>query len=405
MRIAESHAFAYQIISQVSGRGKAAFGRIVHVLPFGNDMRHHVGKGAQAVDQGVDRIEQRFLVFLVVLVVSQRLALHQHQQRHQVAGDTAGFASHQFGHIRVFLLRHDRRAGAEGIGNIDEVELRAGPQDHFFGKTRQMHHDQAAGSREFDGEIAVADRIERVGRRAAEAEQVGRHLPVDRVTGAGQCGSAQGHDVETFLAVLQPFVVTAQHFKPGHQVVAERDRLGNLQVREAGHDRVGFLFGQIEDGCLQAFELAADAVDLAAQIQANIGRHLVVARAARMQFFAGDADHVGQPRFDVHVHIFLLDRPGKLAVPDFLPDLGQAADDVVAFLLSQDADFAEHGRMRDGALDILLRHALVKIHRSGEYLNKGIGRLGKAGTGKFVGINCGHGGFFNALTENPELYN
>jgi hypothetical protein len=49
-------------------------------LGLTRDAGHHVGEDAQRVGERVDGVEQRFLVFLVVLVVGQRLALHQRQQ-------------------------------------------------------------------------------------------------------------------------------------------------------------------------------------------------------------------------------------------------------------------------------------------------------------------------------------
>jgi hypothetical protein len=75
-------------------------------------------KARSAAAHRVDGVEQRLLVFLVVLVVRQRLRFHQRQQAHQVSGNAAALAAHQFGHVRVLLLRHDRRAGAEAIRQI-----------------------------------------------------------------------------------------------------------------------------------------------------------------------------------------------------------------------------------------------------------------------------------------------
>ncbi len=72
---------------------------------------------------------------------------------------SSGLAAHELGHIGIFLLRHDRRAGAEAIWQVDEVELRRSPKNELFGKTREVHHDCAAAARDFDREIAVAHRV------------------------------------------------------------------------------------------------------------------------------------------------------------------------------------------------------------------------------------------------------
>jgi hypothetical protein len=40
-----------------------------------------------------------------------------------VAVDAAGLAARELGDVRVALLRHDRRAGAVAVGEVDEAEV------------------------------------------------------------------------------------------------------------------------------------------------------------------------------------------------------------------------------------------------------------------------------------------
>jgi len=142
-------------------------------------------------------------------------------------------------------------------------------------------------------------------------------LAVDRVGGAGQCGSAERHAVDPLAAVGEAFPVALEHFEPGQHMVAEGDRLGGLQVGEAGHDGGCLALGLVQQAGHQSLHFVVDQVDLVAQLQADVGGDLVVAGAAGVQLLAGDADHVGEARFDVHVHIFQLDRPGELASLEF----------------------------------------------------------------------------------------
>ena len=121
--VTERHAFLDQIIRQIRRGRETALGRYAHVIGFGTNSRHHVSVCFQAAFDGVDRVEQRFLVFLIVLVVRQRLAFHQHEQGHQMAGHPSGFAPDKLRYIGVFFLRHDRRAGAKTIGQINKVKL------------------------------------------------------------------------------------------------------------------------------------------------------------------------------------------------------------------------------------------------------------------------------------------
>ena len=214
--------------------------------------------------QGIGGVEQRFLVFLVVLVVGQRLALHQGQQAGEGAEHPAGLAAYQLRHVGVLLLRHDRGAGAEAVGQVDELELRAGPQHQLFREARQVHHRQAGGGAEFDGEVAVGDAVQGVTANRVEAQQLAGDLALDRVGGAGQGRRAERHAVDPLAAVDQALVVAAEHLEPGQQVVAEGHRLGGLQVGETGHDGVGFRFGQAQQALLQAGDLGEDGVDLVA---------------------------------------------------------------------------------------------------------------------------------------------
>ena len=64
-----------------------------------------------------------------------------------------------------------------------------------------------------------------------------------------------------------------------------------------------------------------DFVDFAAQVETNVGRHLVVAAAARVQALAGVADQLRKTRFDVKVHVFEFKLPLEFAGRDFVADL------------------------------------------------------------------------------------
>ena len=254
MRIAERQTFLDQIICQI-GRGGIALQRgAAHGFWFDCDAGNHVGIDAQCLRQGVHGVEQRLLVFLVVFVVGQRLTLHQREQGDQMAVYTAGLAAHQFRYVGVLLLRHDGRAGAEAVGDVDEADHRAHPQDQFFGESRQMRHDECGTGGEFDGKITIRNGIQRVFTHAFETQQIGDALALDRIAGAGQCRRAQRQAVDTLATVDEALRVTLEHFVIRHQMMRETNRLCDLQVRESGHDGPGVLFGQIKDRYLQIID-------------------------------------------------------------------------------------------------------------------------------------------------------
>ena len=196
--IAKRQAFFHQIVGEVGGGGKAFFGRVFHGLGihpdaalFGAGGRvhlaaHHLGKDAQRVFQGVHRVKQRLFVFLVVFVVGQRLAFHQGDQTHQMADHTTGFAPRQFGHIGVFLLRHDGRTRGEAVCQLDESKVLAHPNDQLFRQAADVHHAQRGGGGELDGEVAVAHRVQAV------LAQLRLTLGVDHAQGGGDTGAVQG---------------------------------------------------------------------------------------------------------------------------------------------------------------------------------------------------------------------
>ena len=66
-------------------------------------------------------------------------------------------------------------------------------------------------------------------------------------------------------------------------MMAEGDRLGGLQMGEARHHRAGKFERLGGERQLQHAERAVERADLVAHIEPEIGRHLIVARARRVQ--------------------------------------------------------------------------------------------------------------------------
>ena len=79
VRVTERHAFLDQVVGQIRCGGEPPLGGDAHIVSLGFNGRHHVGICLEAAFNGIHHIKQWFLVFLVVLVVSQRLAFHQGQ--------------------------------------------------------------------------------------------------------------------------------------------------------------------------------------------------------------------------------------------------------------------------------------------------------------------------------------
>ncbi len=78
-------------------------------------------------------VKQRLFVLLQVAVVGERQPFKERQRLHEVADDARALASGELRDVGVLLLRHDARAGREGVGQPHEAELGRRPEDHLLG--------------------------------------------------------------------------------------------------------------------------------------------------------------------------------------------------------------------------------------------------------------------------------
>ena len=85
---------------------------------------------------------------------------------------------------------------------------------------------------------------------------------------------------------------------------------------------------------LKPGEQRVDRVDLVTHIEAEIGRHLIVARSRRMQLAGHRPDQLGEPALDIQMNV--LERAGEVefARLDLGGDLVEAARDLLGFFLA-----------------------------------------------------------------------
>ena len=97
--------------------------------------------------------------------------------------------------------------------------------------------------------------------------------------------------------------------------MAEGHRLGALHMGEARHHRPGMGERLVGERRHQLAHLAVDGVDGVAHPQAEIGRHLIVARARGVQPPGRRADQFGEAGLHVHVDVLigLAEREAALA--------------------------------------------------------------------------------------------
>ncbi len=146
-------------------------------------------------------------------------------------------------------------------------------------------------------------------------------------------------------------------------MMAEGDRLGRLQMGEAGHRHAGALERARGQRALQLGDPRDQRVDRVAHPEAEIDRDLVVARARGMQTPSGGADDLGEPA--LHVHMDVLERARELEAPrlDFALDLSKTPRDGLGVGGFDDALAGEHGDVGLRTGDVLGGELTVEVDR------------------------------------------
>ena len=118
-----------QVVGQV-GRGEgAARHRRGHAVAAEVGRGDHPGHRRQEQVDRVDGVEEVGLVLLQVLVVGERQAVEDAEQPGEVRRQARRLRAGQLGGVRVLLLGQHRRARGEGVVELDEAVLVAGPED------------------------------------------------------------------------------------------------------------------------------------------------------------------------------------------------------------------------------------------------------------------------------------
>ena len=129
-------------------------------------------------------------------------------------------------------------------------------------------------------------------------------VAIDRKRGAGQRRGAERRFVQPLARIRKAAAVARGHLDIGKQMMPERHRLRGLQMGEAGHHGSGMFQRAGDQRLLERGQRRIGLVDRVADIEAEIGRDLVVARARGVQPARSRPDQLGKPALDVHVNVF-----------------------------------------------------------------------------------------------------
>ena len=267
-------------------------------------------------------------------------------QGRQVGGHPRRLGPQQLGGVRIFLLGHDRRPRREGVGDLAEPELLAGPEHHLRAQPGEMGAAGGGGRQEVQDEVAVGDRVDRVLRHRREPELARERPAIGGEVDAGQRAGAQREAIRTGQHAREALVVAAEHPEVGQQVVREIDRLGALKVGVAGHRPVQVVLGHLQERGLQRAQRLPCGQRVGAHEHRHVRRHLVVARARRVQPAAHRAGELGDPALDRHVDVLVGLAERERAVVELPLHRLQGLEQGVAVVGLEDPALGQHAHVR-----------------------------------------------------------
>jgi hypothetical protein len=153
---------------------------------------------------------------------------------------------------------------------------------------------------------------------------------------------------------------------------------------EARHEGVGILFGAGQKGILKRAQLPDGVIDLIANPQTEIRRHLVVARPGGMQAPSDRSNQFAQTRFDIHVDVFEFSPEWEGPRLDLTGYGIQPIQDDFGIFGIYDTLLGKHGGMRLRASKVLLPKAFIDIDGDIDGLHNLIGSGTETSTPHFL---------------------
>jgi hypothetical protein len=144
---------------------------------------------------------------------------------------------------------------------------------------------------------------------------------------------------------------------------------------ETGHDSAGMFHRPRRQRMLERGECAICLVDDVADIEAEIGRDLVVARSRGVQPSGRRSDQFGKPALDVHMDVFERALEVESALADLRQDGVEALGDVLRIAGGDDAVVRQHRGMRLRRGDVLGIHMAIDVDGDVDFLHDGVGAL------------------------------
>ena len=231
-----------------------------------------------------------------------------------------------------------------------------------------MQHDLGEAEEVFRHEVTVGDGVDGAVRDVVELQKLFRDVAVDGEGRARERRAAEGHDVDALPAIFEALHVAQEHFRIGVEELGEVDGLRPAQMGVAGQDALDVFVRDHGERRHEGVQDEDELIDGIAHIEAEIGRHLVVAGARRVQLLAHFADALYELVLDEGVDVFRA-FDCKFPLVDVFEDAFEPVHDERGLFGGDDVRLAEHGRMGDARGNVGAVEFLVE----GERFVEGVG--------------------------------
>ena len=268
-----------------------------------------------------------------------------------------------------------------------------------------MHREGGKREEKFEGEVAVADSVQAIGRGAGKTQIARESIAVEWKGASGEGARAKRAIVGARGGRGQAFGVAMQRFAVRQEPMRQQNRLRVLHVRVAGHGNLQIALGLRSDGAFQGSERAAEVLRSFAHIHTKFGSDHFVAAAAGVQLRAQRAEFFDQRGFDEMMNIFgwrlVEPRSIGLGAPC---DFAESSDDFLAFCFAENSGGDDGAR--PGAIEqqFLREHAAIKAPGALEFVKRCVGAAFEAAAPHLLFAGSSHqalafcGTFFGSVS-------
>lgn len=233
-----------------------------------------------------------------------------------------------------------------------------------------MNRRAKARIHEVEREVAIRNGIHAVDAEALEAELFGYDLAHQWQGRARERTRAQRHVVSRGISVPKSLGVAQQRLRVREQVVSDCDRLRALKVGISGH-RPGGVLARLGGQGIDSSAYGADHLARSGPaVEAEVERHLVVARPTRVQGGARRRD-LGQSPFDDGVDVLVRVEEYELSGIELAFDAAQTSLDGGQLRRRQEPGGCKPARMGDAPGDVVWIQLEVNLERRREAIELG----------------------------------